>query len=267
MQTFNLWDKTPGLCEETPTITYYKPENQKSDAAIVILPGGGYGHKAPHEGEGYAEFLAGNGIPSFVVMYRTAPHSFPLPLLDSRRAVRYVRYYAEKFGINKNKVAVMGSSAGGHLAALTSTYFEPIDFEGLDGIDKESFIPDRQILCYPVINIYNRDIAHIGSGNNLLGEIYDETQNRTARLRLSPNLLVSDKTPGAFIWHTFEDGAVNVKNSLEYIWALKDYGIDTEFHMFPHGHHGLGLANDERRNFPHVAQWANLLINWLEYTF
>ena len=105
-EQMNLWDNTPGLCEEVPTITYYKPDVKKSDAAVVIFPGGGYNHRAPHEGEGYAKFLAENGISAFVVAYRVAPHHFPLPLLDARRGVRFVRYYAEKYGIDKNKVAV-----------------------------------------------------------------------------------------------------------------------------------------------------------------
>ena len=130
----DLWTKTPGMCEETPTITAYMPDEKKSELAVVIFPGGGYGMRASHEGEGYAKFLAENGYTSFVIDYRVSPHEFPLPLLDARRAVRTVRHYAGKYGIDKNKIAVMGSSAGGHLAALCSTYFEPIDFEKLDEI-------------------------------------------------------------------------------------------------------------------------------------
>ena len=99
-QTIQLWDKTPGMCEEIPVLDLYIPEKQTSDIAVVILPGGGYGGRAPHEGEGYAEFLNSHGIAAFVCQYRVAPHRFPLPLLDSRRAVRYVRYHSEKFGLS-----------------------------------------------------------------------------------------------------------------------------------------------------------------------
>lgn len=265
-ETINLWENTPGMCEEVPTITYYKPENKKSDAAIVIFPGGGYARRAVHEGAGYAEYLAENGISAFVVDYRTAPHHFPLELLDARRGVRFVRYYAEKYGIDKNKISVMGSSAGGHLAAFVSTYTDPIDFEGIDAIDKEDFLPNAQILCYPVINLYNRDIAHIGSGNNLIGDIYDETNDEETRKKFSPNLLIKETTPPAFIWHTFADGVVDIENSLEYATALRRAKVNkTEVHLFPDGRHGYGLTAKTEKIEIHVAQWADLLLKWLGY--
>lgn len=262
---FDLWENIPGDYTDKPIVTYYPPQNKRSDAAVVIFPGGAYCNRAPHEGSKYAEFLAENGISAFVVDYRVAPHAFPLPLLDARRAVRFVRYHAEKFGIDKNKVAVMGSSAGGHLAALVSTYRKPIAFEGADAIDKEEYLPNKQILCYPVINLYDLNIAHVGSGDNLLGNSFMENHDSVSRMKLSPNMLVSKKTPGAFIWHTFEDEGVNVKNSLEYAERLRDYKIDTEMHIFPYGWHGMGLTNREDALQNHVAQWSDLLINWLRF--
>ena len=122
-----------------------------SDAAIVIFPGGAYRGLADHEGRGYAEFLNENGITAFVVNYRVAPHKFPLDLLDARRAVRWGRAHAGEYGICKDKIAVMGSSAGGHLTALVSTYRGAIDHEGMDAVDREEYLPNAQILCYPVI--------------------------------------------------------------------------------------------------------------------
>ena len=103
MEQFNLWENTPGLCEETPVVKVFVPENKKSDAAVVIFPGGGYYKRALHEGNGYAEFLNSHGITAFVVEYRVYPHKFPLPLLDARRGVRFARANAEKYGIDKNK--------------------------------------------------------------------------------------------------------------------------------------------------------------------
>lgn len=265
-ETFNLWDNTPGMCEEIPKITYYKSENKTSPWSVVILPGGAYCGRAPHEGEGYANYLNENGIDAFVVDYRVSPHRFPLPLLDSRRAMRYVRFYAEKFGIDKNKVAIMGSSAGGHLAALTSTYFDEIDFEGADDIDKEDFIPNAQILCYPVIKLIGVNDAHIGSGINLLGEKYAELAES-----VTPELIVSEKTPPAFIWCTLNDQAVPAVSSLDYARALRAKGVSAELHIFPHGVHGLGLAlrNEADLSFPtenkHVSKWTKLMLEWLEY--
>lgn len=264
-EQINLWDITPGMCEEIPTITYYKPDVKKSDAAVVILPGGGYSHRAPHEGEGYAKFLAENGISAFVVDYRVKPHTFPLPLLDARRGIRFVRFYAEKYDIDKNKVAIMGSSAGGHLAAFTSTYTDPIDFEGTDDIDKEEFLPNAQILCYPVINLYNRDIAHIGSGNNLIGDVYEESNDEATRKKFSPNLLVKETTPQAFIWHTCGDTCVDIENSLEYATMLHRKGVNAEVHLFPDGRHGYGLTPKENKMELHIAQWADLMLKWFDY--
>ena len=255
-----LWENTPGMCEEIPKISVYKPANKISNMAIIIFAGGAYEFRAEHEGIGYADFLAKNGYTAFVVDYRVAPHKFPLQLLDARRAIRTVRYSAESYGIDKNKIAVMGSSAGGHLAALCSTYFDPVGLENADDIDKEDFIPNYQILCYPVISLFGKGITHFGSGENLLGELLVEKCEE-----LSPHLIVSDKTPPAFIWHTFSDEIVNVENSLMYAKSLKKHNIPTEMHIFPCGCHGLGLANNADKTSCHVAQWKELLLKWLKY--
>lgn len=263
-EVMNLWGKAPGMCEETPKITAYIPEKKKSDAAIVIFPGGGYCVRAEHEGKGYAQFLCDNGITAFEVCYRVYPHQFPIELLDARRAIQTVRHYADKFGIDKNKILVMGSSAGGHLAALSATYFNPIDdFEINDEVSGEDFIPNGQILCYPVINLAGKPgEVHFGSGKALLGESYAELS-----YVLSPTSCVNEKTPPAFIWHTFEDASVNVKNSLEYATALKNGNVDTELHIYPHGHHGMGIPTGDTRLEEHIRQWANSLLKWLDYMY
>ena len=193
---------------------------------------------------------------AFVCQYRVAPHRFPLPLLDARRAIRYVRYFSEKFGISKEKVYIMGSSAGGHLSAMTSTYREPIEFEGLDDIDRENPNPNGQILCYPVIKLLGKGVAHLGSGMNLLGDKQVEMGEE-----LSPDLIADENTPKAFIWHTFSDPAVNVINSLDYAKRLRQMNVPVEMHIYPEGSHGLGLAPA----YPHVADWAQRLIAWLKF--
>jgi len=249
-----LWDQVPGVHETVPVLDCYIPENKTSDIAVVILPGGGYGNRAVHEGQGYAEFLNTHGISAFVCQYRVKPHSFPLPLLDARRAVRLVRHCSEEFGISKNKVYIMGSSAGGHLAALTSTYTDGIPFENQDAVDQESARPDGQILCYPVISLCDEAITHLGSAKNLLGENYPRGVEE-----LSPDRIAEEGTPKAFIWHTFADGGVNVINSLEYAKRLRNINVPVEMHIYPYGRHGLGLAPQD----PHVAQWSEQLLRWL----
>ncbi len=255
METLQMWDKVPGRADEIPVLEYYKAENRRSDGCVVIYPGGGYSCRAPHEGKGYAEFFNGIGMDAFVCEYRVTPQFFPLPLLDARRAVRYVRYHAAEYGLDPAKVAVMGSSAGGHLAALVSTYTAPIDFENLDDVDGENPIPNATILCYPVIHYPDETkVAHEGSYVNLLGP-----DRIGVAAGFSPDLLVSDSTPTAFLWHTSDDDGVNVINSYLYASALRRHGIPHEMHVFPNGPHGLGLAPQH----PHVAQWSGLLDNWL----
>lgn len=266
-ENLKLWENTPGECQLEPEFIYYKPDNKTSDISMIMLPGGAYGGWSLREGEQYAEYFAERGISSFVLKYRVAPaHHFPLPLLDARRAIRYVRYYAEKFGIDKNKVVVVGSSAGGHLAALVSTYTDPIDFEGTDIIDEQDFVPNAQVLCYAVVSLADKNYTHIESGDNLIGNSFEHTQDLLSRIKLSPNLLVSKNTPPAFIWHTFQDQAVSVKNSLEYLSALKDYDIRSELHVFPDGLHGLALGIDgDTKAHRHGAQWKDLLFKWFDY--
>ena len=246
--------------KNSPLITAYVPQAQKSDCAIVILPGGAYRFRAEHEGKGYAEFLAENGILSFVVDYRHYPEEFPIPLMDARRGVQFVRYHARKFGIKENKIAIMGSSAGGHLAALTSVYHIPHAPDTPDEIDAVSHRPNAQILCYPVIKLLGKGIAHLDSGRNLLGERQVDLAEE-----LSPDLIAEKDAPPAFIWHTFEDGAVNVINSLDYARRLKEKGVPTELHVFPRGYHGLGLCKGEDTVSRYDAKWTELLLAWLDH--
>ena len=253
MKSFALWEND----EKNQTkIHVYEPFKKAGDVCVVIFPGGGYHHRALHEGEGYAQLLNAYGFTAAVVDYRVAPDVFPLPLLDARRGVRFMRAHAEEFGISKDKILVMGSSAGGHLAALVSTYLDPIEGEGRDEIDREDFLPNGQILCYPVISSDER-IAHIGSYQNLLGDRFGEKE------KFSPELLVCEKTPEAFLWHTAADAAVNVCNSYRYATALREHNVPCEMHIFPEGPHGLGTAP----MMPYVSRWTALLIDWLRARF
>lgn len=253
----NLWENTPGMAEVIPTVVPYIPAEKKSNMAVIICPGGGYGALCDHEGAAYAKFFAENGITAFVLYYRVFPHLYPLPLNDSRRAVRFVRAHAEGYGIDPDKIAIMGSSAGGHLAALTATFGGELPNENIDEIDKFTSTPNAQILCYPVIIAPDENnISHAGSYGCLLG-CKDSKKEKS----VDPSLLVTKNTPPAFIWHTSDDGCVNVINSYRYATALRQKSIDVEMHIFPNGPHGSGLAY----NLPHVAQWSVLLLNWLDY--
>ncbi len=258
MMKMKLWESDiPGYFDgsETPALTYYPTESKRGRGTVVILPGGGYSCRAPHEGEGYALYLNSIGLDAFVVDYRVSPTRFPYPLLDSRRAIRTVRANAEKYGIDPDKVAIMGSSAGGHLASITATYKKPIDGEGVDEIDAFDYMPNAQILCYPVIDI----AGHVGSFNNLLGD------NVSKHKEVTSYLLADKSTPPLFLWHTSSDGGVDVNNSLRYATRLHELGIPYEMHIYPIGVHGLGLANTTEHNrlVPYVQDWAMHLEKWL----
>jgi acetyl esterase/lipase len=259
-ERIDIWEgKSPFLKQgdTLPYMDYYRAEKKKSDSTVVIFPGGGYSYHASYEGEDYALYLNSLGIDAFVLYYRCAPSEHPAPLLDARQSIRYIRKNAKRFGIDPERIAVMGSSAGGHLAALVSTAGYEIPCETDTELSDVPAVPNLQILCYPVTNFE----SHNGSYNNLLGAEHTEEE----RLALTPNLLVDDTTPPAFIWHTFEDATVAIASTYDYVTRLKEHNIPTELHVYPFGGHGLGLASAvEGRELTHVQSWAGLLENWLK---
>lgn len=250
-----LWNKLSDGQDFMPTIEYYKAEKKYTDAVFVVFPGGGYRYCAIHEGQGYAKMFNTWGVDAFVVQYRVAPNKFPDQLNDARRAVQIIRSKAEEFGINPQKIIAVGSSAGGHLAAMLSTYKDETEMPQIDEISKESFMPNYQVLCYPVIDLVDDRITHQGSKSNLLGEDYDAELVK----KLSPNLECDESAPPAFIWHNADDGCVHIYNSLEYIKNLIKHKVPVEYHIFPFGGHGNGVAYNR-----HSGQWGELLFNWLK---
>ena len=254
MEIIELWDNVPGEKEgqHHPTLEYYPAEIKKGNGCVVILPGGGYGMRAAHEGEGYARFLNSLGIDSFVCQYRVSPYRFPYPLLDARRAMRYVRANAEKYGIDPNKIAIMGSSAGGHLAEMTGVYREKLEGEGVDALDEVSHIPSAMILCYPVTDF----ASHNGSYRNLLAENLDSLS-----ATVDPTTIAPTDTPPVFIWHTETDTCVSIESTYRFVSKLHSLNVRCEMHVYPEGHHGLGIAEDN----PCVSRWTRDLTFWLGY--
>lgn len=263
-ESIPLWNsEAPRMLagSETPMLTYYQTEKKTHDGTVVILPGGAYAVRAPHEGDGYARFFNDHGFDAFVVDYRVSPNRFPTELLDARRALRTVRAHAEEYGISPDKIAVMGSSAGGHLAALVSTYRPAIDGEGADEIDAVSPFPNASILCYPVIDTSDDAIVHMGSKKNLLGE-----EALSLGASVSPSVIADERVCPAFLWHTSDDEVVNVINSYRYAERLRRVGVPVEMHIFPHGHHGLGLADTRygcSADTPYISRWGEWVVAWL----
>ena len=255
--TFPLWpDGAPGALgtadKDIPTLTVQTADPAiATGAAMVILPGGGYGGLAAHEGKGYADWLVTNGITCFVLKYRlgSAGYRHPVMLQDAARAVRVVRARAAEFKIDPKRVGIIGSSAGGHLASTLLTHFDAGKADATDAIERESSRPTLGILCYPVISMGPN--THQGSKNNLLGK---EPSAELVKL-LSNELQVTKDTPPTFLWHTAEDKAVKVENSLDFAAALQRAGVPFDLHVYQKGAHGLGLG----KNHP----WAADCIFWL----
>lgn len=239
---------------EVPQLTVYPSGNPQPHGGIVVLPGGGYGGRAPHESEPIARWLNSVGVSAVVCDYRVAPNRHPVPLLDAQRALRWLRCCGPEFGVQPDKVGILGFSAGGHLASTTATHFDAGQPDAADPVERVSCRPDAVVLCYPVVTFVER--LHQGSMINLLG-----TDAPPAELReeLSAELRVNADTMPHFLWHTAADAAVPLANSLRLADALCSHGAPVELHVFPYGQHGLGLAPD----WPDVSQWTALCANWL----
>ena len=229
-----------------PSITDYSVKGSKG--AVVVVSGGGYANKAAHEGAPIAEMLNEAGISAYVLDYRVHPcHKFA-PLSDAKRAIKVVR------SMGYEKVAILGFSAGGHLTCTAATMYDLGDPDSADPIERLSSRPDQFIPCYPVASLIQ--FTHNGTAQNLLGE---ERFNVAELKRFSNELNVTPETPEAFIWHTAEDQAVPVQNSLNLAAAMSANGVPFELHIFPYGRHGLGLAPE----FEDVKQWTGLVQKFL----
>lgn len=262
-----LWGgKAPGALGEAehdaPTITPYllsESDRAESGAAIVIFPGGGYGGLAGHEGHDYALWFNKIGVQAFVVKYRLGSKGYrhPVMLNDAARSVRYVRFHAERFGVNPERIGVIGSSAGGHLASTILTQFSSDEIEARkgDGIDAVSARPSFGILCYPVITM--GPWTHQGSKRNLLGN----KPSSDLVWRMSSENRVTPDTPPCFVWHTAEDLAVPVQNALLFTGALAKAGVPFDIHVYQKGRHGIGLM--DKPPFDHPHPWASDLQFWL----
>ena len=259
-----LWPNgTPGakgeLPRDIPTLTpFLAPAGNNSGSAIVICPGGGYGGLASHEGATYAQFLQQHGINGFVLKYRlgSAGYRHPIMLGDAARALRTVRANAKQWKIDPDKIGIMGSSAGGHLASTLLTHFDAGNPQANDPIDRISSRPSLGILCYPVITL--GEFTHRGSKRNLLG---DKPAAELVEL-LSNEKQVTGNTPPTFLWHTVQDKAVPVENSLQFATALRKAGVPFALHVYQKGRHGIGLA--DKPPFKNIHPWAKDLVFWLK---
>jgi acetyl esterase/lipase len=264
--TFPLWpegapDALGTTTNDIPTLTVFLPPTERATgAAMVICPGGGYGHLAEHEGSHYARWLNEQGIAGFVLKYRlgTKGYRHPAMLNDAARAIRVVRARGGEWKLDTQRVGIIGSSAGGHLASTMLTHWDAGDTNATDLVERQSSRPDLAVLCYPVITMTD-PFTHKGSRNNLLG-----TNPPTELIeKLSAELQVNSNSPPCFIWSTGEDKTVPVENSLQLAAALRRAGVRFDLHIYERGPHGIGLGN-KKFDTANFHPWTRDCEFWLK---
>jgi acetyl esterase/lipase len=253
----NNWTKMRFIT--TPRLDMYPaPADKATGTAVIICPGGGYwGVAVKHEGKEIAEWLNELGITAFVLKYRLPDDAIMVdksiaPMQDGQQAIRLVRTHAKEWGINPDKIGIMGFSAGGHLAATLSTHFNEKVYES---VDTTSARPDFSLLIYPVISM-DETITHAGSRYYLLGKNPSPEQVK----RFSNELQVNSETPPAFLVHCMDDGTVPVENSVRYAMAMQKQKIPCELHLYQSGGHGFGLAI----SYGTVSAWRETCSLWLK---
>lgn len=242
---------------DRPDMTVFLPDpSEATGTGVVVFPGGGYQHLAM-EKEGYkvARWLNELGVAAFVVKYRLGErYNHPSQVNDAHQAIRMVRDNASEWGVEKDRLGILGFSAGGHLASTAGTQFSDGDPSASNSIDRQSSRPDFMVLIYPVVTM-KMDYTHQGSRRNLLGPNPDQQLVE----QLSNEMQVTDQTPPTFIVHGTNDSGVPVQNSLQFYNALLKNGVPAEMHLFQDGPHGFGLAPDD----PQLSTWTKLCENWM----
>ncbi len=239
-----------------PTLTMVGPAvDRPNGTAVIICPGGGYVRMSTaREGDQYATWLSTLGVTSFVLKYRMQEYGHPAPLQDVLRAVRMLRSRAAEFNINPARIGVMGSSAGGHLAASAGTLFDnPAGRTGA-AMDSVSARPDFLMLMYPVISM-QEPAVHAGSRKALLGA----TPSAEAIQLMSLEKQVTSATPPTLLIHTQADQAVPVENSILFYQALTKAKVPAEMYLFEHGGHGMGM----RDGLGTSSLWPRRAEEWL----
>jgi acetyl esterase/lipase len=266
-----------------PNLSIYLPEKSiNTGIGVVICPGGAYiGLAARHEGHDMAKRLQKEGIAGFVLEYRLPYTEFIdpkfkefVPLMDAQRAIQILRENAQKWGLNSKKIGILGSSAGGHLAATAGTHFEKSIVSNPSGTNLR---PDFLILNYPVISFAD-SITHHVSRYSLIGDLelgtYKEATKNSRQAdavvkalkvdaqkvaKYSNERNVRPNTPPTFISHALDDKVVPVQNALLFIAALQQNQVPVNSFFYTLGGHGYGMNNPKAE-----IEWIDACINWLK---
>ena len=239
-----------------PGYQYFRVANDNiKRPCVIICPGGGYGIlAASHEGTDVATFFNSIGINAIVLKYRIPNSTHQVnksiaPLQDAQQAIYLARTNANEWGIDANRIGIMGFSAGGHLASTVAAHYGDVKVTNSVNI---SYRPDFQILIYPVISFSS--YGHKGSRDNLIGPIINEDQLHY----FSNEEHINKNAPPAFLVHAKDDGSVPVANSINYYNQLQENQVPSELYLFEKGGHGFGMKNSTSEIF-----WPELMQQWL----
>lgn len=243
-----------------PKLWVYPAPGEGVHPAVIVLPGGGYTHLVTgKEGAVEAQWLNEHGVTAFVLEYRLGPrYSFPAPMLDGARAVRYVRSHAAELDVAANKIGLWGFSAGGHLAGYLATVHDAGKTDAVDPIDRVSDRPDFAILSYGRFTL-DPSIPRKTDFEGLIGK--NPSAAEIAAIDVVQH--VTRDTAPCFIYSTTGDQTVNSLNATAFYDALKRAGVPVELHIFEHGPHGTGMAQG-LKGLPELAIYPTLLANWME---
>lgn len=271
IQQINLPSVYPAIKDYgQATLTCYLPDNStalqiSARPAMLVIPGGGYAFVSNRESEPIALAFTALGYNAFILEYSTAPEfGYPSQLIQVLAALKYIKDNSAQLAVNTGNIAVTGFSAGGHLAACAATlYNNPLALSALNA-QADDLRPDAAVLCYPVIS--SGVNAHRPSFERLTADRPDK-EELTDYLSLERQ--VNANTPPCFLWHTADDTAVPVQNSLLFAAALADNKVPFETHIYKSGPHGLSLSSPVTAVGkptlinPRIAGWLNLAAEWL----
>jgi acetyl esterase/lipase len=255
------YDLSPAGQAGAATLTVFPPQNgHASRAAVVVAPGGAYiGLAANLEGRQVADWFAARGVTAFVLRYRlggAAP--LPIPIEDGERAVRFVRANAAALGVDADRIGMIGFSAGGHLAAMTTARSDDGAPTSSDPVERVSSRPDFLVLGYPWLEATTVDAAGHSEYCRFAGFARWSCRPEDYAA-VTPLPALTTKAPATFIYHTTDDGLVPVMGSVRLYTALHEAGVDVEMHLFAHGAHGTGLGAGD----PALQLWPQALDAWL----
>jgi acetyl esterase/lipase len=263
IETYRLWPQRAPRAngdgdDEAPTITvFHPPPYADNGTAIVVTPGGGYINLASiHEGRQIADWFTSRGMTAFVLRYRVGPKArLPTPLLDGKRAVRWVRANAARFHVAPDRIGMIGFSAGGHLTATTAAEADVGAAEAADPIERVGSQLNFVVLVYPWLNA-----TVIGADGNSQYCVFARTDCKPQDyIQYQPLKSVTKAFPPTFIFHTTEDSLVHPDGSIALYQALYANAVPVEMHIFAKGQHGAGLGGVD----PALSLWPGLLQEWL----